>query len=187
MSWYSILYELFVFRGLVNLKNLVCIGFFFSSCSATYNPEGFICTIDNAYNNMSIRMTNPPLYMYEWDGIKSEFTDTKIYLKSLEYFVEHNGDNTINLKYIIVSEYGSCHADLKNMQRLWDGPISMQPNSYTITLSISDLFESSIFTEFDTGFGRVCIQWYPFVKLLIERAINPFVGQKIFIDEYLQQ
>ncbi len=169
------------------LKNMLWIGIIFSSCSATYNPEGFMCTIDNAYNNMSIRMTNPPLYIYEWDGIKSEFTDTKIYLKSLEYFIERNDDNTINFKYIIVSEYGSCHADLKNMQPLWDGPTSMQPNPYTITLSISDLFESSVFAEFETGFGRARIQWYPFLKLVIEKAINPFVGQKIFTDEYLQQ
>ncbi len=171
----------------MSFKNLFLTILTSISCYGGYNPEGFACTIDNAYNIMSIRLMNPPFYVYEWDGVKSEFADTKIYLKSFEYFIEWNDDNTINLKYLIALENGNYTVNFKNIQPLWDGPVSIQPHSYIITLSISDLFEKSVYDEFMVFGSLVRLQWYPFIKMIIEKAVNPFVGQKIFIDEYVLQ
>jgi hypothetical protein len=190
-----------VFMNRMNVKSLFCIGAIFSSCYAGYNPEGFTCTISN-FNipnfpmNVIIKMTNPPLYIYQWDGIKGEFTDTKVYLKSFEFNLERNSDNTDHIKYAITSDHVSSSVDVNNVRLRCLGYDNKLPvvnpddEPYTFSISISDLFSSSIYMDFSVGYGRVCFGWYQPLQLIVE-IVNSLseanCGPKIFIDEYLNQ
>lgn len=183
----------------MNLKNLLWVSVIFSSCFATYNPEGFTCTIDSITPNLSpctIKMTNPPLYIYQWDGIKGKITDTKVYLKSFEFNFERNSDNTDRIKYAITSDYISNSVDVNNVRLSClryddEPPVVNLADPCTLTISISDLFSSSIYADFSTGYGgRVRFGWYAVLALIVE-VMNSLseakYGPKIFIDEYLQQ
>ena len=185
----------------MSLMNVLCISVAFSSCYAKYNPEGFTCTISN-FNipnfpiDLSVKMTNPPLYIYQWDGIKGEFTDTKVYLKNFEFSFDRNEDNTDNIKYAIESDHIRSNVEINNIRLRClrydsDPNLVFRPDPYTMTISISDLFSSSIYADFETGYGgRVRFGWYASLEWIVE-IVNSLseakYGPKIFIDEYLSQ
>jgi hypothetical protein len=90
----------------MNFKNLFLTGLVTASCYAGYNPDGFMCTIIGEPTNfIKVRMKNPPIYMYLWDGTKGELTDTKIYLDTLDLFIKKNKDGTLYIQNTIRSKY----------------------------------------------------------------------------------
>lgn len=183
----------------MSLKNLLWVGVIFTSCYAEYNPEGFTCVVDSFnipnFPICTVKMTNPPLCMYQWDGTKEEFTDTKVYLKSFEFSFDRDEDNTDSIKYTIESDHIYSNVAVNKIRlrclRYDNDPKEVfRPDPYTMTISIADLFSSSVYADFSTGFGRVSFGWYVGLELIVE-IVNSLseakYGPKIFIDEYLLQ